>query len=579
MNWTEGNLARHSRGRQRKELLTRQRQHFAKARNNLLNSNAKHSPIAISFLSRDAVSASRADHRPLLSSSPLLSKRPLQDLHPADAKSPTPTREKRRRLLDKPDWTGLGSQQPLDITFLAHSHSAGGSRWRKVDRPLEQRPGRVREPVQARRAEASKPVERPPRMRIQIGSQEIQPSIRTASQASIRRYSLAPPSLRGSRSKKSPSQGQHRHRSVASGSSPQTRVSKYSPYGERPTQGNAIQPFYAPSARAETPAHVAYASSIMHEPAPRRADDFLVLQWSPSSSEARSSLQVEIERPARPVPPDQEADNRKWMNWLPSSSVVCSSSPLFLSSGSSSRHRQTANSLEHASIMTSSDSAMLPSHLQMRLPSLEVPSENRHTPEQRPEERAVNPLPPPNGNQQGRQSATDLDSIWKQFVFNDDDSDEVLRDAFKEAAHQAAVELRPSDTSDSITGAPETAATCGSEPNGSDELTFVEPVLVSPNASVAATKGTAASEPISTSLPTSSSSAVEQPEGASRFAFPKAFVGKRSTEHGGTMGGHAAVTVGQNEKKRGKLKKKKKASDGRWDIRALPDFDEDPIED
>ncbi|RYO92265.1 hypothetical protein DL766_001756 [Monosporascus sp. MC13-8B] len=178
MNWTEGNLAR---GRQRNHLLVRQKQHFAKVRNNLFNSDAKQSPITISFLDigdtgqlqrqsrtskaphgrypspsqhahrnrqskeksqlEEHVRAPGANHsdKQLLSESPPLMgekkrQRNSQDTGENDA-DPMTLHEKKRRLLGKADWVGLNMQQPLDIAFPGHLNRNDNSRWTKsVDR-------------------------------------------------------------------------------------------------------------------------------------------------------------------------------------------------------------------------------------------------------------------------------------------------------------------------------------------------------------------------------------------------------------------------------------------------------------
>lgn len=163
MNWTEGNLARHSRGKAAKnEVLRRQKQHFAKARSRLLNGEPRQSPIIISFLDSPIVRqpaehvsspehdgpalpedqhhspSSRSNsniergHRPVhdpiehrprdpFISQPEITRNESSTKQPAARKAETTleraSREKRRKLLDKTDWAGLTMQQPLDLTF------------------------------------------------------------------------------------------------------------------------------------------------------------------------------------------------------------------------------------------------------------------------------------------------------------------------------------------------------------------------------------------------------------------------------------------------------------------------------
>jgi len=147
MNWTEGNLARHSRGRGRKDVLLRQKQHFAKARSGVLGNTRHATPPGISFLQCGSSSSRRSARRHRKSSqSPLEqhsgqeknadrpSKRePLQSspyfgvkggvvprkrrrLTPAAGDGPS-IQEKKQRLLLKSDWLGLKMQRPMDVQF------------------------------------------------------------------------------------------------------------------------------------------------------------------------------------------------------------------------------------------------------------------------------------------------------------------------------------------------------------------------------------------------------------------------------------------------------------------------------
>ena len=185
MNWTEGNLARHSRGRQRNQLLAKQRQHFDKARSSVLNGGVKQGPLTISFLGDELV----VDRRPrdkissVLHSSPLqlqrehshrrLRERSLSKLEPVsrlsdrahgsttehntkqvysdevrppqgvkrslgshdpDENSGQPSRlhEKRQKLLNRADWVGISIQQPLNISFPGQKNRHDDRRWSKA---------------------------------------------------------------------------------------------------------------------------------------------------------------------------------------------------------------------------------------------------------------------------------------------------------------------------------------------------------------------------------------------------------------------------------------------------------------
>lgn len=134
MNWTEGNLNRHSRARKGKETLLRQKEHFAKARAGILDANVKISPPSVSFLAipaqhpssvrRDALkSTSSRKHQ---SDDRLMSSRYFSEDRP---KLPASTRlqgqetedeamrQKRRKLLLKGDWVGTNVQKPIEMEF------------------------------------------------------------------------------------------------------------------------------------------------------------------------------------------------------------------------------------------------------------------------------------------------------------------------------------------------------------------------------------------------------------------------------------------------------------------------------
>lgn len=134
MNWTEGNLNRHSRARKGKETLLRQKEHFAKVRNGLLNASVKISPPSVSFHTLSA-RLSAPDRRDALKSPPsrkhqsddrLMSGPYFSESHP---KLPAPNhppeketqeeavRQKRRKLLLKGDWVGTNVQKPIEMEF------------------------------------------------------------------------------------------------------------------------------------------------------------------------------------------------------------------------------------------------------------------------------------------------------------------------------------------------------------------------------------------------------------------------------------------------------------------------------
>lgn len=197
MNWTEGNLVRHSRGRQgkNKEIRARQREHFAKARASLLSSNVKTSPPSISFLAHQANASPPVHHR--ASSVP---RKRTQDDRPSrtsrffedtTVELPSPAefqqaqieeealRRKRQKLLLKGDWVGTNVQKPIGISFPKPRASNGNPWGFPHSQSSKQRlrhilgvrntNGLVRTAETA--AHLSQPVSRS-HLRIRIGSQE-----------------------------------------------------------------------------------------------------------------------------------------------------------------------------------------------------------------------------------------------------------------------------------------------------------------------------------------------------------------------------------------------------------------------
>lgn len=153
MNWTEGNLIRHSRARQGKgkEVLARQKEHFAKARAKLLSSNVKISPPPISFLAHPVHASppscpGSSDIR--LPAPSATRKRSQDDRLPqlsrffADSTVDLPSpsefqqaqheeealRQKRQKLLLKGDWVGTNVQKPIGIKF-SKPRASHGNPW------------------------------------------------------------------------------------------------------------------------------------------------------------------------------------------------------------------------------------------------------------------------------------------------------------------------------------------------------------------------------------------------------------------------------------------------------------------
>lgn len=138
MNWTEGNLARHSRGRKHKDEFLRQKEHFAKVRAGLLNPKITISSPSVSLFDQAPYSISGASprsrqrgpsnpfrQRSREATSPHISRyfghvntrlpdpSPLQK-EQAEAET---LGLKRQKLLMKRDWVGTDLQKPIQLEF------------------------------------------------------------------------------------------------------------------------------------------------------------------------------------------------------------------------------------------------------------------------------------------------------------------------------------------------------------------------------------------------------------------------------------------------------------------------------
>lgn len=222
---------------------------------------------------------------------------------------------------------------------------------------------------------------------------------------------------------------------------------------------------------------------------------------------------------------------------------------------------------------------------------------------------------------------TDENVAWMTFLNSDgDDSDEVLQNAFNEAKHEACRGVQPRDDpegpdGDSFIAAAdcdvETAATCGSaissEQSSVVEASFpVESDLRTAVPSMAASEYTAkgpsclptifeGSEfgtprnsaeihpelPSNNATPHHQASIIAQPSesGSSevarsrfKFAQPERFVG-RLAKSPPPVGATPLVQLSVHAPPRGRGRPRKKTTPGRTNIRTLPDYDSDPIDD
>ncbi|KAI1812652.1 hypothetical protein GGS20DRAFT_523785 [Poronia punctata] len=430
MNWTEGTLARHSHGRQNNAMNLRQRQHFADVRANILNTPARKHPVTIFFLQPERTSASREhgqssqghhDRQPIPQSCLLNRGSPTQVLNG----TPASILDQRKRLLEKPDWAGLDLQTPLDISFPGQVYAT--KRWtRSLNVPTK----RHRDYDDACTTRQLKHMKKG-RTRIRIGSQDIQPSLATGSQPSIkrqtkgrRRYPPEPPHMLAQEGRHLPQADPERHNDG------NTKASLY----------DAHQILRTSSTDLETPRLTRHSRPVIHEPVPLRKNYIPLLRRSPSPADDLGSMVVEVEKPNLPVPPSQESEQRNWKAWP----------------------AETAYSNTGSNSLLSTDiesDISLPPHLQHRLPSLRLSSETNNSPGP-PEtvvldtgDRTRHSSSQRKLSNSGRfrmcqkqpDDVSDLNTAWMKFAHDDDlNSEEFDRDALKQAAHQIVKEMRPS---------------------------------------------------------------------------------------------------------------------------------------
>lgn len=146
MNWTEGNLARHSRKRKHKDEFLRQREHFAKVRSGLLNPKTSISPPSISLFAQAPYSISHASSYAVQTMPPTSSRKRSRDAILSEdsqfftninVELPDPASfqkeqaeiealsRKRQKLLMKSDWVGTDLQTPIQLEFSKPRTSLG----------------------------------------------------------------------------------------------------------------------------------------------------------------------------------------------------------------------------------------------------------------------------------------------------------------------------------------------------------------------------------------------------------------------------------------------------------------------
>ncbi|KAA8630414.1 hypothetical protein SMACR_06608 [Sordaria macrospora] len=439
--------------------------------------------------------------------------------------------------------------------------------------------------------------------------------------------------------------------------------------------------------------------SILH-PVPLQAiPGHLLLSSGTLDSAKIASHVAQVGRTISPVPPSQKAENSIWRSWLEESSCAPGAptnlephEPVArprISPGVSERHEvysppaqplraregviilprtQISSADAHSDVLGQYDRPvgntghLIPSPNRRRLSVLLETSSKNVENTMNEEDRRV----PAISNQTVSTSAKltrglhhdDPIDAWKTFVFGDDDSEEFERNALIEARYDAAQKIRPYDENslpsigdDDHSGHDSNIAVAGTSSSANAELPqpyerhfVIEPSIRSPrkingpssmtsepnsasadeqvviphytppansqssvaveplgvnagplsddepetieNMTIAVSNALAKSTSVAASVTTSTdASLVVEPAqsrfGASepgeqfRFAPPKPFVGKHSVPSRNDRPS-AAIAPVPLKRKRGRPRKR--ARDGRADIRALPNYNGDPIE-
>lgn len=509
MNWTEGNLARHSRGKSAKDdVLKRQKQYFARARTRLLNGVANPNPAIFPFPEtrhdqpsghgnpfsrgdRPRAAKRRRDDDTIYHSRNKSTGTPMRNqdvlLHsnaktPAQAQAPTEgfqeeidSLRKRRKLLGKTDWAGLSMQQPLELTFPGIRQP--GQRWGKPDGPRMPYQARVRHAHAADQSDPDITISRKyqgpssPRIRVHIGSQRMSHGTDSVSRRSKERgYSSSKSSSsRGSRvdsvrrlEQLSPSsaEGCQVHSELGAG--------RVHPVPSISRESLSCDDHRKPS-KWYGPAHPERLQPKLHEPVPLRAGHFPVLHWSPPRAKGPQSMLVETGREST-KPPSQLADERKWFKLTESpneelipltrgSSLLGSPSFCLTNSMHECGGRYCSSSFVSHGSQWSPASPTRDGPMDLSDPNGLVESvESKARAGTSPGPHGVvhsqprhliateSPNTSPKGQAPLGETDEDDDQVWKNFI-SEHEGDEPQRRAFIEAAQSAARCFGPSDSS------------------------------------------------------------------------------------------------------------------------------------
>lgn len=374
MNWTEGALARHSRRKGWDKDAARQKEYFAKARARKLDGGNKRKLDATPFIP-DFIPRPQ-DHPPTPSTVQKKvngSRKPLiYQKNERDGKASSPSSRslgsrsgrstrssheerrhsqrhesidaKRRKLLEKKDWTGISFQKPIVVDFswqkshgLRHLSAQQGAYNTKRDmvedlsrkaRNHKSRVGKVRD----RDHEDS--------MRIQIGSQNLRwsrASNTIRSPASHRSHLTATESRRSRHvdgtSPSAPSNtssGYFNQRTadqscMTSSDAPDTtqRAQRSSRTDPKPIQ-EGVQRHHGRGKRrvSDKPKYTVRSSpAVIHQPQPTRETRLSFLPRQSPDSEAAESTRAQVGQPDRDFNRTAR-DDRKWNRWLNPPEVV-----------------------------------------------------------------------------------------------------------------------------------------------------------------------------------------------------------------------------------------------------------------
>lgn len=715
MNWTEGNLARHSRGRANNEVLRRQKQHFARARSRMLSGHARHSPVTISFLDgthkhhtrtaswqssphvqEEDTSRSRERHSnesrsPWHPRNAITGTRHTRDsrqegntlsnghaYHADNRKRPAlaeifnqeQVNEKRRRLLDKPDWAGLEMQQPIDLVLPGQAHTSSGRRWSKIlpDNPRHilstERRGDLTRPRNENhsREHLGTFQQRPAGpIRVRVGSQSVTHTADSHEWPSSVGHMQAQSVFR------------NKSQSIA-----QTEPRQGSSVSFGPANQECSSSTTSTSGDFHS-IHTKKGSFTVHHPIPQRAQMSAFLQWSPSSkSDGSGSIHAQIGRPKR-RPPSELAADARWLEHIMPAENLCIpltrgssllESPPYrpdvspgiseLLSQSSQVHHQdheglsvdpsSAGTTRSASLHITNQSSLIFKAEKKNMTSQTTPClESVHlSKEQQGKPVIIHSLEsfigrtrdtqPFEHSKSAKDDAklpqpdTDDNAAWMKFIFGDGGEVESQARVFQEAVHEAAEKVclpstprrapvilldgNPSYEAKVAQNSDQSmSAQRGSEEKSSDSVATSQLVTIgslSPEERPAnqdleewedfplahPTNISDIREPTSPSKPLdapsrsidspksdkatvddSTISAISQP--IFRFSAPQTFIGKlaRSGIKLNDISSRPDIT-GHRGHQRTTARRctRKKRSDERTDIRALPDFDGDPIE-